>query len=53
MRKRLGLDLLKVVCAFAAGTGIALLLGAASLGTALTFGEIAFAGAVLWVILTD
>ena len=37
--------------AFAAATGLAALLGAADLGTAMAFGQIAFAGALVWVLL--
>jgi hypothetical protein len=36
--------------AFALGTLVAELLGATNLGTALTFGQLAFAAAVVWVI---
>jgi hypothetical protein len=36
--------------AFAAGTAIALLLGAIDLGTALGVGQIAFAAALVWVL---
>jgi len=43
-------DLLTVFGALAAGTVAALALGADSLGVALTFGQIAFAGAVVWVM---
>jgi len=38
--------------AFLAGTGIAALAGAANFGTALTFGQIAFAGTLVWIMLT-
>ena len=34
-------------------TLIALALGAANLGTALTFGTIAFAGVLVWLLLTQ
>lgn len=44
------IDLLIVVGAFVAGTLVALLLGAINTGTALTFGQLAFAGALVWVI---
>jgi hypothetical protein len=43
-------DLLLVAGAFAAGTGVAALFGATNLGTALTFGTIAFAATMVWVI---
>ena len=39
--------------AFAAGTAIAALLGAANFGTALTFGELAFMGTLMWVLLRE
>ncbi len=44
-------DLGIVIAAAAAGTVIAALLGATNLGTALTFGQIAFALALVWVLL--
>ena len=37
--------------AFAAATGLAAVLGAANLGTAMAFGQIAFAAALVWVLL--
>jgi hypothetical protein len=37
--------------AFAAGTGLAELLGAVNLGTALGIGQICFALALVWVVL--
>jgi hypothetical protein len=37
--------------AFAAATGLAALLGAANFGTALTFGQIAFAATLTWVLI--
>lgn len=40
-----------VVGAFAGGTVIAELLGAANLGTAMSFGQIAFALALVWVLI--
>lgn len=39
--------------AFAAGTALAELLAAASLGAALGFGQLAFAAALVWVLLRD
>ena len=36
---------------FALATAIAALLGATNFGTALTFGQIAFAGVLMWVLL--
>ena len=44
-------DLLVMLAALVAGTGLAALLGAANLGIALTFGVIARAAAGRWVIL--
>ena len=44
-------DLGILAAAFAAGTGIAELLGAANLGTAMTFGQIAFALALVGILL--
>ena len=43
-------DLVLIVTAFVAATALAALLGAADLGTAATFGQIAFVLAVLYVI---
>jgi hypothetical protein len=44
-------SLLIIIGAFIAGTAIAALLGAKNLGTAMTFGQIAFAAALVWVLL--
>lgn len=44
-------DLAILVGAFAAGSALAAALGAANLGTALSFGQIAFALALAWVLL--
>ena len=44
------IDLLIVLTAFAAGTLVALALGAINTGTAMTFGQMAFAGALVWVL---
>ena len=44
-------DLLTLTVAFAAGTALAALFGAANFGTALTFGELAFMGTLMWVLL--
>jgi hypothetical protein len=44
-------DLLLLLAAFASATVLAALLGAKNLGTALTFGQIAFAAALAWVLL--
>jgi hypothetical protein len=43
--------LLALLAVFAVVTAIAALLGAANFGTALTFGQIAFAGVLVWVLL--
>jgi hypothetical protein len=43
--------LLILAAAFAAGTGVALLAGAINLGTALGVGQLAFAGALVFVLL--
>lgn len=45
------LDLLVVVAPFAVVSLAALALGAANLGTALAFGQMAFAIALMWVLL--
>jgi hypothetical protein len=44
-------SLLIMLGAFLGATLIAELLGAANLGTAMTFGQIAFAGALVYVLL--
>lgn len=44
------LDLLLLLAAFALGTAVATLLGATNLGTALTFGQIAFAATLVFVL---
>ncbi|HEX7298571.1 MAG TPA: hypothetical protein VF257_06170 [Solirubrobacteraceae bacterium] len=44
-------DVLLMLAAFASATAVAALLGAANFGTALTFGQIAFAAALAWVLL--
>jgi hypothetical protein len=43
-------DLLTLIAVFAIVTGIAELLGAANLGTALTFGQIAFAATLVFIL---
>ncbi|MES1193173.1 MAG: hypothetical protein ABUM26_02535 [Solirubrobacterales bacterium] len=45
------LDLAVILGAFVVGTLIAEIAGAANFGTALTFGTIAFAGALVFVLL--
>jgi hypothetical protein len=44
-------DLAILVAAFVLGSAIAELLGAANLGTALAFGQMAFAAALVYVLL--
>jgi hypothetical protein len=44
-------DLGLFAVAFLAATGLAELLGAANMGTALTFGQLAFAATLIWVLL--
>ena len=46
-------DLGLLLAVFAGVTAIAAALGAANFGTALTFGEIAFAVALVWTIARD
>jgi hypothetical protein len=45
------IDLFLMLTAFAAATAVAALLGAANFGTALTFGQLAFAAVLVWVLL--
>jgi hypothetical protein len=45
------LDLALMLGAFVLGTAIAAAFGAANFGTALSFGTIAFAAALVWVLL--
>jgi hypothetical protein len=45
-------DLLLLIGAFALASAIAAALGAANFGTALAFGEMGFAAALVWVLLT-
>ena len=51
MRPGLAIDLGIVVAAAIVGTVVSALLGATNLGTALTFGQIAFAIALVYVLL--
>ena len=44
-------QLAAMIAAFTLGTVLALLLGASNLGLALTFGQIAFAATLVWVVL--
>jgi hypothetical protein len=46
-------DITRLLVVFAAVTAIAAALGAANFGTALTFGEIAFAVALVWTIVRN
>jgi hypothetical protein len=50
---RTSIDVGRMLVVFAAVTAIAAALGAANFGTALTFGEIAFAITVVWTIVRD
>jgi hypothetical protein len=43
-------DLLTLLAAFILATAIAAIAGATNFGTALTFGQIAFAGTLVWVL---
>ena len=51
MTRELSIDLALMVGAFVAATVIAELAGAANLGTAMSFGQIAFALAAVFVVL--
>ena len=44
-------ELVALASALVATSGLAELLGAANMGSALTFGTLAFTGALLWVVL--
>ncbi len=46
-------QLLILLLAFAAGTALAGLFGAVSLGVALGVGQLCFAGTLVWVLLRD
>ena len=46
-------DLAIIVGAFAVATALAAAFGAANFGTALSFGQIGFALALVWVLLRD
>jgi hypothetical protein len=52
MSRRALIDLAAMVLAFALCSAIAGLAGAPNLGTALSFGQIGFALAAVWVLLT-
>lgn len=45
------LDLALMIGAFAIASALAAALGAANFGTALTFGQLGFAAALVWVLL--
>ena len=49
---RLAIQVALLAAVFVAVTLIVLALGATNLGTAATFGQIAFAGALVWLLLT-
>ncbi|HUC01222.1 MAG TPA: hypothetical protein VMS11_15515 [Solirubrobacterales bacterium] len=49
----MGRQLLILALAFGIGTGFALLLGAKNLGTAFGVGQLTFAAALVWVLMTD
>jgi hypothetical protein len=51
VRQGLVVDLGIIVAAAIAGTVVSAVLGATNLGTALAFGQIAFAIALVWVLL--
>jgi hypothetical protein len=51
VKRAAAIDLALMVGAFAAATLVAELAGAANLGTAMTFGQIAFALAAVFVVL--
>jgi hypothetical protein len=46
-------QLLVLAAAFAAGVGLAEILGAVNLGVAFGIGQITFAAALVWVLLRD
>jgi hypothetical protein len=50
---RTGSDLAVLLGSFVGVTAIAELFGAVNMGTAMTFGVLAFAATLLWVILQD
>ena len=49
--RRTSLDLAVLIGAFALASALAAALGAANFGTALAFGQIGFAAALVWVLL--
>jgi hypothetical protein len=48
----MGRQLLVLLLAFLLGTGVATLLGAINLGTAFGVGQLTFAAALVWVLMT-
>jgi hypothetical protein len=48
---RTSTDLALLAASFAGATALAALLGAANFGTALSFGELAFMAALVWILL--
>jgi hypothetical protein len=46
-------QILILTAAFAAGVGLAQLLGALNLGTAFGIGQLTFAAALVWILLRD
>lgn len=51
MSRSAAIDLALMIAAFAAATAVAELAGAPNLGTAMSFGQIAFALAAIYVVL--
>jgi hypothetical protein len=49
--RRTAIDLGMLATSFAAAAAVAAALGAANLGTALAFGQMGFAAALVWVLL--
>jgi hypothetical protein len=49
----MGRQLLILALAFGAGVGVATLLGAINLGTALGVGQLSFVAALVWLLLRD
>ncbi len=49
----MGRQLPLLLLAFAAGTGVALLLGAINLGTAFGVGQLSFVAMLVWLLMTD
>jgi len=49
----MGRQLLLLLLAFAAGSAVAALLGAANTGVALGIGQLCFAATLVWILLRD